>query len=241
MKIHLNTVRADIIRPLLALAIILTLGCEEKSGGKTADSPKPAEEKSAEQLQKEAEAEAAAVAAEAEATRKMAFEEAVVQIVKLFQKEDTEALNKLLLPNFGIAFLSTPGIYPFFNVSEKISSSEARGIGDLTSYKIHYEEEPSFDCNKMEQENEWKFNKPQGIYSDTTRTGLLSGIAKLMNECCEGNRTAAEIKKLEGIDGNSRSVFVVDKDGSVLDFFLTLREGKWYLSVFRTDYDPCGA
>ena len=169
------------------------------------------------------------------AAKSKALEETIIKTIKAWQSKDEKTLNQLLLKDFGIAFLSRPGIYTVISMSDKISFDNH--IDFKTDYKIRYEKLPVLSCKEDEKEDSgWKqeWNKPSGIYCDTTSTGgPLSGNAKA---CC-GDWSAEQIRKFEEIDENSYQITVVD---GVFVFYLTFIENQWYLTVIdRYDFD-CG-
>ena len=170
------------------------------------------------------------------AAKSKALEETIIKTIKAWQSKDEKTLNKLLLKDFGIAFLSRPGIYTVITMSDKISFDN-QYTDFKTDYKIRYEKLPVLSCKEDEKEDSgWKqeWSKPSGIYCDTTSAGgPLSGLAEV---CC-GDWSAKQIKKFEEIDSNSYQVIVVE---GAFVFYLTYIENQWYLTVIdRYDID-CG-
>ncbi|MDR1829330.1 MAG: hypothetical protein LBQ76_01020, partial [Candidatus Fibromonas sp.] len=170
------------------------------------------------------------------AAKSKALEETIIKTIKAWQSKDEKTLNKLLLKDFGIAFLSRPGIYTVITMSDKISLDN-QYTDFKTDYKIRYEKLPILSCKQDEKEDSgWRseWSKPSGIYCDTTSAGgPLSGLAEV---CC-GDWSAKQIKKFEEIDSNSYQVIVVE---GAFVFYLTYIENQWYLTVIdRYDID-CG-
>ena len=166
------------------------------------------------------------------------LEDMIIKTIKAYQNKDEKTLNQLVLKDFGIAFVHRPGVMDDFIFSDKISFNKP--IPDYDPYdvdvktdgKVRFEDLPVFDCDKE------KWNKPHGIYCDTTiNIDILSDIAKFRNENLEGNYSAAEIKKFENIEKRSYKVIVLGKKGNSFRFFLTFKNNKWYLTIIdRIDY-----
>ena len=169
------------------------------------------------------------------------LEDMIIKTIKAFQNKDEETLNKLILKDFGIAFVYRPGVMDDFIFSDKISFSEplpdcwTLDCNIITDYKIHFEELPVFSC----ESEEW--NKPHGIYCDTTKTiKTLSSIVKFRNEHFEENFPVAEIKKFEKIEQKSHTVIVIGKEENVLVFAVTFWQNKWYLTIIHR-FEACSA
>jgi len=95
------------------------------------------------------------------------LEDAIIRIVKAIQNKDEKALNEFI-PQDGITLMHYPvGMMPAYDNFSKISfdeqTSDALVLGsiDITDFKVHFEELPSYDCDK----EHW--NK-SGIYASTT-------------------------------------------------------------------------
>jgi hypothetical protein len=169
------------------------------------------------------------------------LEDMIIKTIKAYQNQDETTLNKLILKDFGIAFVYSPGVMDDFSISDKISFSKplpdywSFDCDIITDYKIHFEALPVFDCD------EEKWNKPPGIYCDTTNTDkTLSNIAKLRNEYSEGNWSATEIKKLEEIEKKSHKIIVTGKEGNEFIFILTFLQNRWHLSII-VRFEACSA
>ena len=174
------------------------------------------------------------------------LEEMIISTIKAYQNRDEKTLNKLILKDFGIAFVFRRGVMDEFDFSNKISF--AKPIPDylpfdynliIPDYKIHFEKLPTFDCESE------KWNKPHGIYCDTTnRDNILSYIAEFRNENIEGNYSAAEIKKFKEIEKRSYQVIVISKGEmtypNVFVFYVTLYGKKWYLTIINR-FEACSA
>jgi hypothetical protein len=171
------------------------------------------------------------------------LDDVIIKTIKAYQNKNDKTLNQLILKNFGIAFVHRPGAIDQFDISDKISFDKPTPEYMpfdinliITDYQIHFGELPSFSCETE------KWNQPPGIYCDTiNRNNRLSDIAKFRNEYLEGNYSDAEIKKLKEIEDRSYQIIVISKGEvaypNVFIFYLTLDEGKWYLTII----DRCEA
>jgi len=168
------------------------------------------------------------------------LEQAINETIFSFRYNDEQRLNGLIMKDFGVAYINTPGIYTTFYISKKLSPDFVGELGDIgynelsDSYRINYEKFPVYSC-----EDE-KYNK-SGVYCDTTSFYRgLAGIARQNNQVEISNWSAKEIKKFEELGKSSREIFIADTEGRALNFILTLWEDKWYLTSI-IEVDPCGA
>jgi len=177
------------------------------------------------------------------------LEDVIIKTIKAYQSQNEKTLNKLILKKFGLAFVYRRGVMDQFDIADKISFDEP--IPEywlnceniiLTNYKIHFGKLPIFSCDTE------KWNRPSGIYCDTiNRSNRLSYIAKFRNENFESNYSVTEIKKFKEIEKKiGCKVIVISKVGEVYHhpdafiFYLTLHEGKWYLTIIER-FEPCSA
>jgi len=168
------------------------------------------------------------------------LEATIIKTIKAYQNKDEETLNNLILKDFGIAIMHKPGVMDVFDFFDKISFNSPVPeyypyYTDLKiDYKINFEKLPKFSCDTE------KWNKPFGIYCDTTSTDkMLSRTAKNMNEYLEaGFWSVKQIQKIEILEKNRHfKIIVLGKDGYYFKFFLTFKEDKWHLTIIdRTDY-----
>jgi len=169
------------------------------------------------------------------------LEEVIIKTIKAYQNKDEKTLNKLILNDFGIAFVYRRGVMDEFDISKKISFNNPipkylpYDINFEIDYKINFEELPDFSCDT----EEW--DKPHGIYCDTTiNIKILSYIAKFRNENFESNFSDAEIKKFEEIESKSHQIIVLGKKGNEFIFYLTFINNKWYLTIIDR-FEACSA
>jgi len=181
--------------------------------------------------------------------RKM--EEELLHMLNTYQNGNDNVFNKLLVPDFGVAYVNAPGIYNVVNMYKGVTFSEEQpdrlhlyGTGiSIGSGKVKFESAPSFDCGEL------KWTKPAGIYCDTTSIDkTLSGLSKQNNELGISNWTSKELKKFEDLEKRSHSVFILgegEKEGedamhrNTFLFGITYWEGKWRIYYIK-QYDPCG-
>lgn len=169
------------------------------------------------------------------------LKDAILNTIKAYQNKDEIILNKLILKDFGIAFLYRRGAFDNLSISDKISFNNPVPeylpfeYNITTNYEIYFEKLPIFNCDN----EEW--NKPAGIYCDTIIIDkTLSTIAKNENEFLDANWSANKIKKFEEIEKKSHKVVVIGKDSEVFIFYLTLMKNKWYLTIIDR-FEACSA
>ena len=170
------------------------------------------------------------------------LEDVIIKTIKAYQTQNEKTLNKLILKNFGIAFVYRRGVMDEFDISDKISFDEP--VPEylpfdyniiITDYKIHFGKLPFFSCDTE------KWNKPSGIYCDTINTDkALSIIAKFRNEYFESNYSEREMKKFEKIEKKCYRVIVIGKEGNEFIFSITFLENKWYLTIIDR-FEACSA
>jgi hypothetical protein len=161
--------------------------------------------------------------------------DAIVSIIR----SNGESLNNLILKDFGVAEVNTPGIYTVVSMSDKMPYVAKLGsvpgyveIGDW--YQVNFEKFPDFNCA------EEKWNK-HGIYIDTTSfDGTLASIARMNNSQGISEWSAKELKKFDELGKSSRTAMIVDNEERALKFIITLWEGEWYITAI-IEVDPCGA
>ena len=171
------------------------------------------------------------------------LENAIIQTVKAYQKEDEKTLNDLILKDFGIAILHQPTFFYQIFLSDKIQPVPDQeyffGGLELKNYKIFFEELPEFSCGN----GSW--NKPRGIYCDTVNIDKTLSTTAIDDYCGDG-WTAEQIKKFEQIEKKSYKIIVIGKQpdygygGDYFIFHLTYIENKWYLTIIEQP-DFCSA
>ena len=167
------------------------------------------------------------------------LEEVIIETIKAYQNQDETALNKLVMKDFGIAFLYRRGAIDNLSIADKISFDEPvpeylpYDVYFETDYKIRFETLPVFSC----ETEEW--DKPHGIYCDTTNIDRkLSITAKNEKEWLNADWSADEIRKFEEIEKKSHQIIVNGKSDFI--FYLTSWQGKWYLTIIDR-FEACSA
>ena len=167
------------------------------------------------------------------------LEEVIIETIKAYQNQDETALNKLVMKDFGIAFLYRRGAIDNLSIADKISFDEPvpeylpYDVYFETDYKIRFETLPVFSC----ETEEW--DKPHGIYCDTTNIDRkLSITAKNEKEWLNADWSADEIRKFEEIEKKSHQIIVNGKSDFI--FYLTFWQGKWYLTIIDR-FEACSA
>lgn len=175
------------------------------------------------------------------------MERCALDVVDALLRRDEVQLNTLVDPGSGVIFLYAPGVaYTIVRMDSVSFDSPLPGLPDgwaegrledigLHDTKIKYEPLPEYDCG----EDRW--NKPEGIYCDTTTVDRrLSDIAAIDNDLVgEEKRPESDIAGFRGLEDNSRKIVAIGPTGHFI-FYLTRRGGDWRLSVIEL-YDPCSA
>ena len=168
------------------------------------------------------------------------LEEVIIETIKAYQNQDEATLNKLVMRDFGIAFLYRRGTFDNLSIADKISFDEPvpeylpYDVYFEIDYKIRFETLPIFSCDT----EEW--DKSYGIYCDTTNNNnKLSITAKNENEWINADWSANEIKKFEKIEKKSHKIIVNGDKGDFV-FYLTFWQNKWYLTIIDR-FEACSA
>jgi hypothetical protein len=163
----------------------------------------------------------------------------IYQVMTGFHHKDEQRLNELLIEDFGIAYVNTPGIYTTLSISSKMPFVTELGwvsyneISDSHMIDFDFKEFPIFSCG------EEKWNK-HGIYFDTTSFDYtLAGIAEMNNEQGIAEWSAKELEKFKELGKSSRTVMIVDDEERALKLILTLWKDKWYITAI-IEVDSCG-
>ena len=193
----------------------------------------------------------AEVAAKSKALKDIkALEDIIIKVIKANSNEDE--LNKFIIKDFGIAYFYAPGmmihIYMYDKISYKSESGPPYGppyglYCGTDNYKIRFEKLPEYDgC----PDDGGKWNKPPGIYCDTTHTSNKLASTVKSTEQILGEKVWSEkqitkqIKKFEEIEKESYEVKVISKDGGACIFYVAFWQNKWYL-IAIDQFDPCSA
>lgn len=169
------------------------------------------------------------------------LEKTILKVLEAFNSENEKKINKLIHPEFQLAFIFRRGAADNLLFSEYLDFENP--IPEYLPYKwsfTKYEPEikletlPNFCC-----ENEW--DKPPGIYCDTTYIdNTRSAVAKLQKEWGLYNWSENTIEKIEQIEQQSQQIIVLGFDGGVFIFYLTLDKNKWYLTSIDR-FERCDA
>ncbi len=168
------------------------------------------------------------------------LEKTILQVVTALKEKDTLTLNKLIPKDKGLIVLFRRGVFDEYRKTDKIDFDnpvpEYLPYFDFSiDYKLSFNSLPTFDCDKM------KWSK-YGLYCDTTTIdNLLSTTARNLNKYREDNISEFEIKTFEKIEKSSRRIVLADNDGGELIFYLTLINGKWYLTILDRVSSDCSA
>ncbi len=169
------------------------------------------------------------------------LERAILKTIKAYQNKDEVTLNGLIRTDFGLAFLYRRGVCDNLSVVDNISFGDP--VPEYLPFdcdiavgaRIHFEALPLFSCD-----NE-RWNKPSGIYCDTTRTDTtLSTVAKNENEYLDAGWSADQIRRFEEIEGKSHKVIVIGRKQDVFIFYLTFIDNAWRLTVIDR-FEVCSA
>ncbi|TDL99752.1 MAG: hypothetical protein C4K58_00405 [Flavobacteriaceae bacterium] len=170
------------------------------------------------------------------------LEKTIISVIKAYQSKDEKKLNRLINPEFGIAFLYKRGVHDNLSIEKSISFAEPTPeylpySNEIdTDYKIRISTLPFFNCNT---EN---WDKPPGIYIDTINTDhLLSETAISENNLfIEKIWSDLQIEELKNLENNSHKIILFDKNKKDFIFYLTKVNDKWFLSAIDRN-EVCSA
>ena len=166
------------------------------------------------------------------------FEKHAIKIVKAFHNQDSQSINQMIHDDLGLIVLFRRGVLDEFENVKKIDFMNP--VPEYLPYfdfqidtTITYQSLPTYDCDK----GKWsKF----GLYCDLTRRdSLMSTTAINLTRYREDKISNETIVKFKEIESNSHRIVLIDKEGGVLIFYLTLIDNKWYLTVLDRVSGDC--
>ncbi len=170
------------------------------------------------------------------------MKEAIIKIIKAYQKRDEHTLNSLIYKEYGLTFLFARGAFNNISTAKQISFNEPvpeylpYETNFKTQYLINETASPVFSCDTE------SWNKPPGIYVDVkTNDHFLSTIAIEENKLTEETIwNEKEIKLLEEIENKSHQVTLIGKNQETFIFYIAKINDKWYLTAIDR-FEVCSA
>lgn len=168
------------------------------------------------------------------------LENTIIKVVKAFKEKDASTLNELISKENGLITLYRRGVFDQYEKTKIVDFEnpvpEYLPYFDFsTDLKLSFESLPTFDCDNV------KWNKI-GIFCDTTKIdNLLSNTAKNLNKYRNDNISKKEIESFEKLEKNSHRIILSDGKEGELIFYLTLIDGKWYLTIIDRVTTDCSA
>jgi hypothetical protein len=169
------------------------------------------------------------------------FELFCYALADCFVAKDIESVNKVINPN-GIYIIYRIGVSDVFKSDKRLDTDTLSTFPHqfyprtdreiLSKKKIKYEKLPEFNCYTDCWEKE-------GFFVDTTK--VYRQLSKIIEFEIEYEKTVYEenrIEEIKQLEDNSRKV-IFTPIGLVV--YVTLMNGKWYLSVVDTVAEDCGA
>ena len=168
------------------------------------------------------------------------FEETCLSIIRAFNNQDSALVNSFIHPNQKITVLFRRGVYDQFDSFEHLSfttpSPEYFPYPKFeTELPLQYGELPKFDCNS----GNWT---KLGLYCDTLNCDhLLSKTAINYNRYELRVISQSQIDAFVKLEEISRRIVLTDQHGESLVFYVSLIEGKWYLTILDRVTGDCSA
>jgi len=187
---------------------------------------------------------ATTVRAQCTESRLAGLEKAIIAVVDAFTNRDEAALNALVSPDFGLAFIYRRGAAETFSISSEIAFD--RPVPEYLPYdtrvnrerRVRFEPLPKFDCD------EWAWSKAPGIYCDTVRRSTqLSLILRFNNEYDDYDYLAAAVERLMKVERSGHKIVAVgcaESGEEDFSFYLSWLDGRWCLVAIDRD-EKCSA
>ena len=170
------------------------------------------------------------------------FEYTVQQVTVAFCLRSNYMINELVSDKTGLYVLFRRGVYDTYDKVTKFDFEIP--VPEYWSYpeysyryrEVWYESLPIFSCNT----EEWS---KTGLYCDTLKVdNLLSRTAENLVKY-EGDVTniaPEDIRAYKQLEMKSRRVVLVTEEDSLI-FYLTLIDGKWYITILDRVTEDCSA
>ncbi len=180
-------------------------------------------------------------------------EQFVKKVVQTYNDKNSDKFNQLINKNAGLTLITTIGPNNSWLKMQKVcldkkcldhQSSESAGIpyqslleeyktGDLNLNAIEFTEKSYFECDKIEKQGIFVSSENKFHALSESVHFFLENSPKILGEELEPkkkNELIKDIGKFKKLETKSRRVTVNSKDGTFI-FYMTLIEGKWYLTV----------
>ena len=167
------------------------------------------------------------------------FGDTVYNILQAFKNKNQESLNELVSKEYGVIILFRTGVFNEYKHLDKIDFSDPSlqslsPSADIRDLILKYENLPKFNCGTMEWDK-------YGLFCDTiNKDTLISGTPQNLIKYRGDKIAVSEVKKLKDLEAQSRRV-VFAHPGQGFIFYLTLFDGKWYLTAIDRVTTDCSA
>lgn len=168
--------------------------------------------------------------------------ETILKIVKAYQNKDAKTINSFVDKNWGITFIYQPGAQPALSTVDKIDFKKPIpdylpfGFSMKETKVIHANTKTEFDCSTE------KFNVKDGIYYEKVTN--KNSIENINNDIIKyiGKDAGIDRKLVREISAGAIKVSAInnENDADAFIFYLTPKNGKWYLTAIDR-FEVCSA
>lgn len=174
------------------------------------------------------------------AQKKKELNETILKIVEAYKSKDEKTMNSFINKDWGLTFVFQRGVFTTFSTESRFSF--AKPVPEYLPYQF-----------EMKPTKQIKLNKKINFSCETEKWNASQGIYYLpVNEQYNIARTNKSLKKIAGeefgidnklaeeITQNSIVVIAVGESQDAFIFYLTPKNGKWYLTAIDR-FEVCGA
>jgi len=169
------------------------------------------------------------------------LENTVAILIKAFAEKDSETVNKFIHKDKKLIVLykiGVPGVYSFIDRVDFDNPEPVFWIfSDYTAnYMLHKEDVPAYDCVV---EN---WTKPAGLYCRPNKDNLLTDVVRFLMKYEDVEVSEEEFQSYIDLELSSYKVVLAGgEDSNSLVFYLTLIDGKWYMTILDGLSTDCSA
>lgn len=164
--------------------------------------------------------------------------ESIQQIVRAYQEKDSESLNSYVHPDIGIKTVFRRGVYEV--IDQQTTFDFNNPVPEVNPYPqlkeafdLEFAKLPVYSCDTG-----WS---KVGLYCDTTfRDSILSYSAKLVVEGRGDHIPEQKIEAYKQLEAISWKIIWAESSGGEFIFYLSLIQGKWYISIVDRIASDCG-
>ncbi|HWB26944.1 MAG TPA: hypothetical protein VG738_15780 [Chitinophagaceae bacterium] len=168
------------------------------------------------------------------------FNETVTRVIEAFSKQDSIALAGLTDPKTSVYHLYRGNTYLGIITLAAVSfttpgrfANQLRDCKNIQPAVLEYTKLPEWNCDTEEWDK-------RGLFVDTTlHDHMLSEGCIFKNRYEPGSYPQKLVAFYKKIEARSRRVILQDANGKELCFYLTLKNGRWYLTIIDKASSDC--